>query len=260
VLSAPVNRTDVIGTWAGLRPLLQPTGDLGDAPSKVSREHTVVTPVPGLTVIAGGKLTTYRVMAKDAVDVALGSLARTQPSITHELQIVGAEDYAHASVAIGEYADVVGWDEDLVHRLMQRYGSQVMELVGMCDNDPSLAKPLASAPRRLRVEVAYAVTHEGALDLEDVLRRRTRIDREYPRHGIDVLDEVADLIAPLLGWTAAQRDRSILSYTALAEAEMSAAKVSDDAEASEIMAGVAGPPMWAVPPTPPDPERRSGDD
>ncbi len=262
VLSAPLTRADVIGTWAGLRPLLQPTADLGVAPSKVSREHTVATPIPGLTVIAGGKLTTYRVMAKDVVDVALGSLARTNPSVTHDLAIVGAEGFAPAEETVREYAKVVEWHDDIVHRLLQRYGSGVVDLVAMCDDDPSLAKPLAGAPRRLRVEIVHAVTHEGALDLEDVLRRRTRIDREYPRHGIDVLDEVADLVAPLLGWTVAQRERSIAAYTALAGAEMSAADAPDDAAASEIMGGVVGPPMWAMPspPTIPTPDRQRGGD
>lgn len=244
VLASPIDRSDVIGTWAGLRPLLQPAGNLGDAPSKVSREHTVATPFPGFTVIAGGKLTTYRVMAQDAVDIAIGARSRSMPSVTKTVQVVGAEDLASLERLMGEWAEEFDWDPALRDRLSRRYGSRVSELVELCRADPSMAKPLASAPQHVRCEIAHAVTHEGALDLEDVLRRRTRIDREYPRHGIDVLDEVSGIIAPLLGWTSSQIERSIASYTQLAEAELAAAHSEDDATAARIMAEVSDPPMW----------------
>jgi glycerol-3-phosphate dehydrogenase len=90
VLAHPLSRDDVIGTYAGLRPLLQPGTKEGTSSAKVSREHTVASPAPGLTVIAGGKLTTYRVMAKDAIDFAIGSRATALPSITHRIPLLGA--------------------------------------------------------------------------------------------------------------------------------------------------------------------------
>lgn len=251
VLASPIDRSDVIGTWAGLRPLLQPASDLGDAPSKVSREHTVATPSPGFSVIAGGKLTTYRVMAKDAVDVALGVRSRSIPSVTESVQIVGAEDLEGVEGAMRQWAEEFGWDPTMCLRLTHRYGSRVSELAEICRADASMAEPLEHAPQHIRAQIAHAVSHEGALDLEDVLRRRTRIDREYPRHGFDVLGEVSTIIAPLLRWTQDQVERSIESYTKLAEAELEAAKGDDDAFAATIMSDVSDPPMWPfVGPTP----------
>lgn len=244
VLADPIGREDVVGTWAGLRPLLQPAGDLGDSPSKISREHTVVSPVRGLTVIAGGKLTTYRVMAEDAVDLALGTSASSVPSVTKRIPVTGAEELPHDATDVENIRNEFGWGAGLVDRLMHRYGNRITELIEMCRTDPSLANPLASAPTHIRAEIAHAVTFEGALDLEDVLRRRTRIDREYPRHGIGVLDEVADIIGPLLGWAEDQIEQSIESYTVLAEAEIAAALGADDDAAGAIMAAIEGPPMW----------------
>ena len=89
VLERPLTRDDIIGTWAGLRPLLQPGTKEGTSSAKVSREHTVASPAPGLTVIAGGKLTTYRVMARDAVDFALGRQGPDLPSITETVPLAG---------------------------------------------------------------------------------------------------------------------------------------------------------------------------
>lgn len=244
VLVEPISRDDVIGTWAGLRPLLQPAGDFGESPSKVSREHTVVGPVPGLTIVAGGKLTTYRVMAEDAVDLALGSQSTARPSRTKTVPITGAEDLGSMRRVSAEWQSEFDWDSDLVTRLIRRYGDRMPELLAACRSELSMARPLASAPSHIRAEIAHAVTHEGALDLEDVLRRRTRIDREYPRHGIDTLDEVANIIGPLLGWTRHQLDLSIESYRTLAEAEMAAAMSPNDGAAAQVMSDIDGPPLW----------------
>ncbi|MGN8247237.1 FAD-dependent oxidoreductase [Cellulomonas soli] len=234
VLSRPISREDVIGSWAGLRPLLQPEVKAGTSSAKVSREHTVASPTPGLTVIAGGKLTTYRVMAKDAVDFAIGSRATSLPSITHELPLVGAEGLAvfqRQSRAIGAR---YGWDRPRMDHLLHRYGSLLGELIDLVDADPALATPLQHAPAYIGAEIVYAASHEGALHLDDVLMHRTRLNYEQADRGVGALEEIADLVAPVLGWDERTRSKEIEAYRARAEAEDAAALEPDDAAAEQV--------------------------
>lgn len=231
VLSRPISREDVIGTWAGLRPLLQPGTKEGTSSAKVSREHTVASPTPGLTVIAGGKLTTYRVMAKDAVDFAIGSRATTLPSITHKVPLVGAEGLQVLQRQSRDIGNRYGWDRGRMDHLLHRYGSLLGELLELVDAAPELGKPLPNAPAYIGAEVAYAVTHEGALHLDDVLMHRTRLNYEQADKGVGALDEIADVVAPRLGWDAATREREIAAYRTRAEAEHAAAQQPDDAAA-----------------------------
>lgn len=234
VLSRPISRDDVIGTWAGLRPLLQPHVKEGTSSAKVSREHTVASPTPGLTVIAGGKLTTYRVMAKDAVDFAIGSRATSLPSLTHDLPLVGAEGlrvFQRQSKAIGAR---YGWDRPRMDHLLHRYGSLLAELIDLVDAEPSLAEPLTNAPAYIGAEIVYAVSHEGALHLDDVMMHRTRLNYEQADKGVGALEEIADLVAPVLGWDERTRSKEIAAYTARAEAEEAAAQEHDDAAAEQV--------------------------
>jgi glycerol-3-phosphate dehydrogenase len=218
VLARPLTREDVIGTWAGLRPLLQPGTKEGTSSAKVSREHTVASPTPGLTVIAGGKLTTYRVMAKDAVDFAIGSRATSLPSITHKVPLVGAEGLEVLQRQARDIGGRYGWDRGRMDHLLHRYGSLLGELLELVDADEALGRPLEHAPAYIGAEVVYAVTHEGALHLDDVLMHRTRLNYEQADKGVGALDEIADLIAPRLGWDAATRTREIEAYRARAAA------------------------------------------
>ena len=204
VLSWPLRRSDIIGVYAGLRPLLQPQLKPGAeaASTKVSREHTVTRVAPGLTAIAGGKLTTYRVMAADAVDHALGeALARAHPCVTADLPLVGAAGYRALAAQAGAIARERGWTLDRVTHLLDRYGDELPALLASIDGDPSLARPLGEAPAFLRAEVAWAVTHEGAAHLDDVLLRRVRLDIERRDRGLGAADEVLEVMAPLLEWS-----------------------------------------------------------
>ena len=204
VLSWPLRRSDIIGVYAGLRPLLQPQLKPGAeaASTKVSREHTVTRVAPGLTAIAGGKLTTYRVMAADAVDHALGeALARAHPCVTADLPLVGAAGYRALAARAGAIARERGWTLDRVTHLLDRYGDELPALLTSIDDDPSLARPLGEAPAFLRAEVAWAVTHEGAAHLDDVLLRRVRLDIERRDRGLGAADEVLEVMAPLLEWS-----------------------------------------------------------
>lgn len=228
VLAHPLTRDDIIGTWAGLRPLLQPGTKEGTSSAKVSREHTVASPTPGLTVIAGGKLTTYRVMAKDAVDFAIGQRASALGSITHKIPLLGAVGLDAVRRQARPWASRYRWTPAMVDHLLHRYGSNLREIVELCEDQPDLAKPLEHAPAYLRAEIAYGVSHEGALHLEDLLLHRTRLNYEIADRGLAALPEIAEIAAGLLGWDDATRDAEVRSYTDRANAEAAAEKEPDD--------------------------------
>lgn len=231
VLAHPLTRDDIIGTYAGLRPLLQPGTKEGTSSAKVSREHTVASPTPGLTVIAGGKLTTYRVMAKDAVDFAIGQRASALPSITQKIPLLGAVGLDAVRRQARPWASRYGWTPALVDHLLHRYGSNLREIVELCEAQPDLAKPLEHAPAYLRAEIAYGVSHEGALHLEDLLLHRTRLNYEVVDRGLAALPEVAAIVAEQLGWDDVTRDAEIASYTDRANAEAAAEQQPDDVSA-----------------------------
>lgn len=233
VLARPLTRDDIIGTWAGLRPLLQPGTKEGTSSAKVSREHTVASPAPGLTVIAGGKLTTYRVMAKDAVDFAIGSRATSLPSITHQIPLIGAVGLEAVRRQARPWSTRYHWSRPLVDHLLHRYGSNIREIVELCEKDPSLATPLKKAGAYIRAEIHYGVTHEGALHLEDIMLHRTRLNYEVTDRGLGALDEIADIVAPLLGWDEKTKAAEIASYTSRAEAEAAAEEQIDDESAEK---------------------------
>lgn len=232
VLQNPLTIDDVIGAYAGLRPLLQPgtKGD-GSQSTKVSREHTVTEAAPGLVVIAGGKLTTYRVMAEDAVDFALGKQAKKNPSLTASTPLVGATGYRAMWNQRERLARENNLTVDHVEDLLDRYGSDATILFDMMAQDESLREGLAGAPEYLRAEIAFGVTHEGALHLEDTMCHRTRLTYEHRDRGLSAAEECADIMAQILGWDDATRQREIDAYTARCEAEEEALGIADEAQA-----------------------------
>ncbi len=235
VLAVPLTRDDVEGVYAGLRPLL--AGE-SDATSKLSREHTVAHPVPGLVVVAGGKYTTYRVMAKDAVDEAVHGLdRRVGPCVTEEIPLVGAVGYKalwNARERIGRQA---GLHVARIEHLLNRYGSAAQEVLDLIAADPSLGKPLAGAEDYLRAEIVYGVSHEGARHLDDVLTRRTRISIETFDRGTRCAREAAELMAPVLGWGEDQTDREVRHYEKRVEAERESQRQPDDLTADAARLG-----------------------
>ncbi|MBK5248284.1 MAG: glycerol-3-phosphate dehydrogenase/oxidase [Actinomycetales bacterium] len=251
VLAKPLTKDDIIGTWAGLRPLLQPGTKEGTSSAKVSREHTVASPTPGLTVIAGGKLTTYRVMAKDAVDFALGEQAKTLPSITERIPLVGAVGLQAVRRKSRAYAEKYGWSKAMVQHLLHRYGSQLSGLVASIERQPDLARPLEHASAYLRAEIAFAATHESVLHLEDVMLHRTRLTYEVSDSGLAALPEIVDILAPILGWDDGRRAHEISSYTDRCAAQDAAARTSSDAEGEQarLQADDIAPMMSLVEPS-----------
>src|SRR5690349_4486840 len=201
LLGKPLTREDVVGVYAGLRPLL--AGE-SDQTSKLSREHACVSPVPGLVIVAGGKYTTYRVMAEDAIDEAVKGLpGKIEKSCTDKVPLIGADGYKPLWTTRANLASRTGLDLPRIEHLLGRYGSAIHELLDLIEADPELAAPLSTAPKYLKVEAKYAVTHEGALHLDDILARRTRISIDTWDRGEAAAQEVADLVAPILGWDAA---------------------------------------------------------
>ena len=230
VLSTPLTHADIDGVYAGLRPLL--AGE-SEATSTLSREHAVGRPQPGLVSIAGGKYTTYRVMAADAVDAALADLpAGVGPSVTAEIPLVGAEGY-HAMVNRVEHvARERGLPTWRVTHLLDRYGSLVQEVLAVADGDPSLLEPLPGAEEYLRLEIVYAATHEGALHLDDLLARRTRISIETRDRGVACAEPTARLVAPVLGWDEGRIADEVAAYRARVAAERESQQEPDDLAAN----------------------------
>jgi glycerol-3-phosphate dehydrogenase len=217
VIQSPLTREDVEGVYAGLRPLL--TGE-SESTSKLSREHIVGHPVPGLVVVAGGKYTTYRVMAADAVDEAVRSLdARVPDSCTDQVPLLGADGYRALWNQRRALAASAGIHVARIEHLLNRYGSAVHDLLTLLREKPSLAAPLPGADDYLQVEALYAVTHEGARHLDDVLARRTRISIEAWDRGVAAAPTVAALMADPLNWDEEQKQREIKHYLMRVEAE-----------------------------------------
>jgi glycerol-3-phosphate dehydrogenase len=235
VLATPLTREDVEGVYAGLRPLL--SGE-SESTSKLSREHVVAHPVPGLVVVAGGKYTTYRVMAKDAVDEVARALDfRVAPCCTDEVPLLGAEGYRAAWNARARIAARTGLHVARIEHLLGRYGSGVDDVLRLCQEDPELALPLPGADDYLAAEVVYAASHEGARHLEDVLARRTRISIEAWDRGASTAPVAARLMARVLGWSEDQTAREIRHYQARLEAERVSQRQPDDESADAARVG-----------------------
>jgi glycerol-3-phosphate dehydrogenase len=226
VLARPLIRADVIGVYAGLRPLVDAPAGNGAKPNggkpttKLSREHVVDTPVPGLASIAGGKFTTYRLMARDVVDAAVADFDREVPgSVTEQVPLLGADGLAAVQPAVGRLAEDYGVPRAAVEHLLGRYGTLAAEVLELVKGDAALGRPLAPGHPYLRAEVVYAVSHEGALHVEDVLMRRTRLFIESADAGAAAAAEVATLMGRPLGWSRRRRAAETRRYLDLVEAE-----------------------------------------
>ena len=211
VLEPKLRREQVIGVFAGLRPLVS-TGP--ESPTtKLSREHVVDSPAHGFVSIAGGKYTTYRVMSEDAVNEAINHMRKIVPdSATETLAIIGAEGYSVLMNQIPRIAQKYKISETSVEHLLNRYGSLIDEVLEPAEKDSTLLELITESLPYLRAEILYAVTHEGARSIDDVLARRTRIAFEAPDQGLSIIDEVADLISGTLDWNASGRKKSIQEY------------------------------------------------
>jgi glycerol-3-phosphate dehydrogenase len=235
VLVTPLTRADVEGVYAGLRPLL--SGESEDT-SLLSREHSVEVPVPGLVVVAGGKYTTYRVMAKDAVDRAVRVLDRHVPDcVTEDVPTLGAEGFSALWNRRHALAAASGLHVARIEHLLGRYGNRVDDLLAMLTESPDLARPLPNADDYLAVEVRYSALCEGALHLDDVLTRRTRISIESFDRGIAAAEQAVELMGDALGWDSGRRTSELDYYRGRVEAERDSQEQPDDSTADAVRMG-----------------------
>jgi glycerol-3-phosphate dehydrogenase len=242
VLSVPITHADITGVYAGLRPLL--SGEQ-ESTSQLSREHAVARPVPGVIAVAGGKYTTYRPMAADAVDAVAEDVSRpVPPSVTENIPLVGAEGYAAMVNSLDGLSQRWGIPHFRAEHLLNRFGSLTPEVLALAADAPELLQPVPGAEEYLMVEMVWGAAHEGALHLDDLLARRTRISIETPHRGVESAEPVARAVAGVLGWDAERIANEVDSYRARVEAERRSQEAADDLEADA--ARVAAPDTRAV--------------
>ncbi len=235
MLDPPLRRDDIEGVYAGLRPLLR--GE-NAATSQLSREHAVSRAASGLISVAGGKYTTYRVMARDAVDLAARELPHRVPaSCSDRIPLLGADGYAAFVNRRETLADRFGLDIRHVDHLLERYGSCVAQVLAPLHEHPEWAQPIPGAEEYLLAEAGYAASHEGALHLDDTLTRRTRISIETFDRGLRASQAVADVMGTVLGWDAATRKRELTHYEARVHAERESQEQPDDQTADAARLG-----------------------
>ncbi len=228
-LRTPLTAGDVVGVYAGLRPLVS---GKGASTAALSRDHAVVAGPPGMFTVVGGKYTTYRIMARDAVDACAGVLGREVPgSVTERLPLLGAAGYHALRNQAPALAAESGLAADRIGHLLGRYGDQTPDLLDLIAERPSLAEPVPGAPGYLAAELHYAASHEGALHLDDVLVRRTRIFMETPDQGVAAAGFAAGVVGDVLGWDDVRRKHEVEAYRHDREADRRAAAALTDGDA-----------------------------
>ncbi|WP_328999983.1 glycerol-3-phosphate dehydrogenase/oxidase [Kribbella sp. NBC_00709] len=232
VLTTPLTREDVEGVYAGLRPLL--AGE-SESTSKLSREHVVAHAAPGLVVVAGGKYTTYRVMAKDAIDAAADALdGRVPKSVTKNIPLVGADGYHALWNQRHLIAQRSGLHVARIEHLLNRYGALIDEVLALVEEDPTLGEQLPGTQDYLKAEIVYGAKAEGARHLDDILARRTRISIEAWDRGVGAAEAAARLVAPILGWDEATIEREVSFYTKRVQSERDSQDQPDDESADKV--------------------------
>lgn len=208
-LDVGLDRSEILGTFAGLRPLVAPS-DAGST-VKVSREHKVSVEAPGLVRISGGKYTTYRLMARDAVDAVLGADAAARPSKTADLPITGAAARSDLEAMAIRLAAEPGVGEEGARSLVDRYGITAKDVVAL-GRERDLVRPLVAGHAYLEAEVAWAVEHELAVSLDDILSRRLRLAMALPDRGESIAARVASITGDVLGWDESRQAAEAAAY------------------------------------------------
>lgn len=207
-VTTDITEADVLGAWAGLRPLVRSATT--ERTADLSRRHSVNRSASGVITVTGGKLTTYRRMAADAIDDAVDLLGRGGRSDTKRVRLAGA----------------IGWDAPgLPPHLAGRFGGDARRVLALTADDPSLAEPLVPGLPYIRAEAVYAVREEMALSVDDVLSRRTRARILARDASADAAEDVARLLAAELGWSEAEAARQAAEYRASVAAERDSARL-----------------------------------
>ena len=214
ITTSRLTRADVTGVWAGLRPLLAPDGGRVSArTADLSRRHTVTTSRDGVVTVTGGKLTTYRKMAQDTVDVVVGQLGespRRRRCVTKNLPLVGATTKTRDPVSMAQPHA----------RLLSRYGSESSHVLAVADKRPDLLEPAVAGLPYTRAELVYAAREEMVQTLDDVLSRRTRAMIQRAQATMDAAPAVAELLAPDMAWSASEVAEQSARFTESCEKEL----------------------------------------
>ena len=231
-LTTTITRDDIVGTWAGLRPLVKAAAS--ERTADLSRNHRVAESPSGVVTVTGGKLTTYREMAEDTIDHVvdhvlevdtLGRIAKR--SRTRKLRLRGASGYADLLDRPGAISRTLG--ATTVEHLANRYGGEARTVVAMAERNPRLAEALVPGLPYLKAEAVYAARYEMARSLDDILSRRTRARLLARDASAEVADDVAALVADDLGWDADEQARQVEHYRSLITHERTAADLPETA-------------------------------
>jgi glycerol-3-phosphate dehydrogenase len=211
-VTTKITDADILGTWAGLRPLV--AAEKNERTADLSRRASVKVAASNMVTVTGGKLTTYRRMAADTVDQVNKLLDRRARSTTKRIRLFGAD----------------GWDApDIPRDRAERYGSAARDVIALERDNADLARPLIEGLPYSRVEVVYAVRAEMARTVDDVLSRRTRARLLARDASAAAADDVASLMADELGWSAAERAEQVARYRALVDEERTAGRLPETA-------------------------------
>ncbi|MDQ1420368.1 MAG: glycerol-3-phosphate dehydrogenase [Acidimicrobiaceae bacterium] len=223
-LTSKLTRADITSSWAGLRPLV--SSAKSERTADLSRRHRLTLSEHGLLTVTGGKLTTYRLMASDAVDQVVEHLGRgSRRSPTKRLALLGASgsDALRSPGAAGR----LGVDDTMLTHLAGRYGTEARTVIAMTEADPQLGRPLVPDLPYLQAEAVYAARYEMAWTLEDVLDRRTRASFLARDASAAAATAVARLIAPELGWSVERAKHEAANYCESAIRSREAAGLND---------------------------------
>jgi len=235
-LDVDLGRVDVVGTYAGLRPLVAPSEG---STVKASREHRVTRERDGVVRVGGGKYTTYRIMARDTIDAVLGpEEARRRPSDTAERHLVGAAERPALDRIAAELATIPAVEPAVAARLVDRYGTEAPGLVAM-GAELDLVRPLHDGSLELEAEVTWAARHELALSLDDVLARRTRLAMGLRDRGASIAPRVAGILGAELGWGETRQALEVESYLRSAHREFDVPPPASEAESERAADVVA---------------------
>jgi glycerol-3-phosphate dehydrogenase len=223
-LSVAVSAEDIISTYAGYRPLLKPRADAPQSPAKLSRTHAVLESPSGVVTIVGGKLTTYRRMAQDTVDVLNKRDGAPPVHPTTNMPLHGSAGWPAVKCELDTQGKALGLSGQTIDHLGKGYGSEGLAVLRLVESDPSLAEVLIDDLPYIRAEVICACRKEMAMTPCDVLARRTAITVLDRQRGTGVVDDVAALMAQELGWSPAERQRMVDAFNAAMHAQMLAEK------------------------------------
>lgn len=221
-LAVDLSEENIVSTYAGYRPLVRPGRGTKHSPAKLSRTHAVLESPSGLVTIVGGKMTTYRRMAQDTIDVLSRRDGSALVHPTEQLSLYGSSGWPSVRQDIETKGRALGLPSAILTHLGKSYGAEALRILQLLEEDPAPGQPLIADLPYIRAEVLHACRAEMAITPYDVLARRTSITLEDRQRGLGVLPEVAALMAKELNWSPEQQQRMIEEYRAAIEEQINA--------------------------------------